>query len=332
MSLAVIHTRAAIGLNSPLVTVETHISGGLPSLSIVGLPETSVKESKDRVRSALINCGYELPSKRITVNLAPADLPKEGGRFDLPIAIGILAASEQLPNIDLQQYEFAGELALSGELRAIIGEIPMAIACCDNQRTLIIPQQNAEQASWVKKAKIHAIEHLTQIFPHFARQNLLPLVEAKKIEFLSKENSLDIKDVIGQPLAKRALEITASGGHNLLFIGPPGTGKTMLASRLAGILPQMTEQEALEVAAIASISNTQIEPASWFTRPFRAPHHTASSAALVGGGSQPKPGEISLAHNGVSTVLIVLMCRHNEPTRYGCNPESYAGSNKPIVE
>ncbi len=299
MSLACVYSRARVGLESPLVIVEVHLANGLPAFNIVGLPEASVKESKDRVRSALINCGYEFPSKKITINLAPADLPKEGARFDLPIAIGILAASEQLPNINLKQYEFAGELALSGELRAIIGEIPMAIACCDSQRTLIIPVQNAEQASWVKKANIHAIEHLTQLFPHFARHNLLPLVEARETKLLSKENTLDIKDVIGQPLAKRALEITASGGHNLLFIGPPGTGKTMLASRLASILPKMTEQEALEVAAIASISNTRIEPESWFTRPFRAPHHTASSAALVGGGSQPKPGEISLAHNGV---------------------------------
>ncbi|MGL1956660.1 MAG: YifB family Mg chelatase-like AAA ATPase [Colwellia sp.] len=299
MSLACIYSRARVGLESPLVSVEVHLANGLPAFNIVGLPETSVRESKDRVRSAIINCGYEFPAKRITISLAPADLPKEGGRFDLPIAVGILAASEQLPQVDLQQYEFAGELALSGELRAIVGEIPMAMACSKSNRTLIIPVQNAEQASWVKQAKIHAVEHLTQLYSHFARQTTLPLVVEKTIAQTSQDNNLDISDVIGQPLAKRALEIAASGGHNLLFIGPPGTGKTMLASRLAGILPPMTEQEALEVAAIQSISNKNVEAKSWLTRPFRAPHHTASSAALVGGGSQPKPGEISLAHNGV---------------------------------
>ncbi len=299
MSLACVFSRARVGLESPLVTVEVHLANGLPAFNIVGLPETSVKESKDRVRSAIINCGYEFPAKRITINLAPADLPKEGGRFDLPIAVGILAASEQLPSVDLTQYEFAGELALSGELRAIVGEIPVAVASSQSQRTLILPAQNIEQASWVKQANIYAINHLTQLFPHFAGQQTLPLVSEQHTEVELVEKNLDMRDVIGQPLAKRALEIAASGGHNLLFIGPPGTGKTMLASRLAGILPPMTEEEALQVAAIQSISHQEITGQSWFTRPFRAPHHTASSAALVGGGSQPKPGEISLAHNGV---------------------------------
>jgi len=299
MSLACVFSRARVGLESPLVSVEVHLANGLPAFHIVGLPETSVKEAKDRVRSAIINCGYEFPAKRITINLAPADLPKEGGRFDLPIAVGILAASEQLPNVDLSKYEFAGELALSGELRTIVGEIPVAMASNESGRTLIIPAQNAEQASWVKQAKIHAINHLTQLFMHFSGQQRLPLVVDIPREQTVESSDLDISDVIGQPLAKRALEIAASGSHNLLFIGPPGTGKTMLASRLAGILPKMTEVEALEVAAIQSISHQQISDKSWCTRPFRAPHHTASSAALVGGGSQPKPGEISLAHNGV---------------------------------
>ncbi len=297
--LARVFSRARVGLESPLVTVEVHLANGLPAFSIVGLPETSVRESKDRVRSAILNCGYEFPAKRITINLAPADLPKEGGRFDLPIAVGLLAASRQLPQTDLAQYEFAGELALSGELREIIGEIPLAVASRNSSRTLIIPRQNAEQASWVKHAKIIAIDHLTQLFAHFARQNPLPLVTTKSPAPAPQVAKLDMADVVGQPLARRGLEIAASGSHNLLFIGPPGTGKTMLASRLPGILPAMTEQEALESAAIQSISHQQINNYSWLTRSFRAPHHTASSAALVGGGSQPQPGEISLAHNGV---------------------------------
>ncbi len=299
MSLACVYSRARVGLESPLVTVEVDLANGLPAFNIVGLPETSVREAKDRVRSAIINCGYEFPAKRITINLAPADLPKEGGRFDLPIAIGILAASEQLPQVDLAEYEFAGELSLSGELRAIIGEIPMAMACSECNRILVIPKHNAEQASWVKQAKIHEIEHLTQLYAHFARQTSLPFVEEQKVIQPLTESELDMADVVGQPLAKRALEIAASGAHNLLFIGPPGTGKTMLASRLPGILPAMSEKEALEAAAIQSISHQSVNANSWFTRPFRAPHHTASSAALVGGGSQPQPGEISLAHNGV---------------------------------
>ncbi|GHE88774.1 YifB family Mg chelatase-like AAA ATPase [Thalassotalea profundi] len=299
MSLACVYSRARVGLTAPLVTVEVHLANGLPAFNIVGLPETSVREAKDRVRSAIINCGYEFPAKRITINLAPADLPKEGGRFDLPIAVGILAASGQIPTEDLARYEFSGELALSGELREVIGEIPMAMACSESERTLILPQDNAEQASWVKSAKIYAISHLSELYPHLLHQQILPLAMNVSQLAPEAESQNDIADVIGQPMAKRALEIAASGAHNLLFIGPPGTGKTMLASRLPGILPKMTETQALEVAAIQSICHHSITVNSWLTRPFRSPHHTASSAALVGGGSQPQPGEVSLAHHGV---------------------------------
>jgi len=299
MSLACVYSRARLGLSSPLVTIEVHISNGLPAFSIVGLPETSVKEAKDRVRSALINCGFEFPAKRITVNLAPADLPKEGGRFDLPIAIGILAASNQLPANELFDYEFAGELALSGELRPIIGEIPLTLACQSAGRTLIVPEANAEKSQWVNANKVIAVNHLQQLFPHFARQQQLPYFVSKIEKKHVQDHPLDMADVVGQPLAKRALEIAASGSHNLLFVGPPGTGKTMLASRLPSILPQMSEHEAVESAAIQSISECEIDETTWGIRPFRSPHHTASAPALIGGGSQPKPGEVSLAHHGV---------------------------------
>lgn len=299
MSLAVVYSRASVGVKAPQVTVEAHISQGLPSFSIVGLPETVVKESKDRVRSAIINSQFDFPYQRITVNLAPADLPKEGGRFDLPIALGILAATGQIPKETLEQYEFAGELALSGELRPIQAALTLAIGTGKSDRRLVLPDANAEEAAIPKTTTIHPAKHLLEVCSHFHGKSALPIFEvAQPLEETIKYN-LDLADVKGQTQAKRALLIAAAGGHNLLMLGPPGAGKTMLASRLPGILPKLSEEAALEIAAIRSICNKKFDPKSWKSRPFRNPHHTASSVALVGGGNPPKPGEISLAHHGV---------------------------------
>jgi len=295
MSLAIIYTRAKLGINAPLVTVEVHISSGLPSLAIVGLPETAVKESKDRVRSAILNSYLEFPARRITVNLAPADLPKEGGRYDLAIALGILAASGQIPTQALHRYEFIGELALSGELRSVTGALPTALACADDQRELIISQPSASEAA-LSNIRVFGAQSLLQVCAHLHdREHLHQAIPPEAIDI---EHTLDMLDVKGQSQAKRALEIAASGGHNILLYGPPGTGKTMLASRLPGILPALDEREMIEVAAVYSVA-AQTQAHSWRKRPFRAPHHTASATALVGGGSNPKPGEISLAHCGV---------------------------------
>lgn len=298
MSIATIHSRACIGITAPPVSIEAHISNGLPSFSIVGLAETAVKESRDRVRSALLNAHFEFPARRITVNLAPADLPKEGGRFDLPIALSILAATGQLPIEPLDNYEFAGELALSGTLRAIHGALPFAFATSKTKRSLILPFDNANEAALVKDAIILPAKHLLEVCAHLTQQQpLTPHIS--HFACTSEENLLDISDVQGQSYAKRALLIAAAGNHSLLFIGPPGIGKTMLASRLPGILPPLTDDEAIESAAIISIYNKSFNEMNWRKRPFRSPHHTASSVALVGGGSPPRPGEISLAHHGV---------------------------------
>jgi len=296
MSLAIIYTRAKSGIKAPLVTVEVHLSNGLPSLSIVGLPEAAVKESKDRVRSALLNSHFDFPARRITINLAPADLPKEGGRFDLPIALGILAASGQLPTDALQGHEFIGELALSGELRPIDGILPSALACGKSQRNIILPQGNATEAALASNTAVYAAKHLLGVCAHLNGSERLP--QHSHDHNKDTTASADINDVIGQHQAKRALEIAAAGAHNLLFSGPPGTGKTMLASRLSGILPPLDEQAALEVAAVYSVSNGPPRK-HFFERPFRSPHHTASSVSLVGGGSHPRPGEVSMAHHGV---------------------------------
>ena len=299
MSIAIIHTRSSFGIDAPLVSVEVHISLGLPTLSIVGLPETAVKESKDRVRSALINSYFEFPTRRITVNLAPADLPKkEGGRFDLPIAIGVLAASGQLPSENLAEFEFAGELALDGTLRGFNGALPFAIAARNHKHKLIIPYDNAAEAALPQAVQVFPAKHLLEVCAHLKGEQLLQQYIAPEVNYCAKY-ALDLSDVHGQEHAKRALEIAAAGKHSLLMMGPPGTGKTMLALRLPSILPEMTEEEALAAASIASICGKKINYQRWKQRPFRAPHHTASSVALVGGSSPPRPGEISLAHHGI---------------------------------
>ena len=295
--LAKIFSRAQAGVDAPAVTVEVHQSNGLPALNIVGLPEAAVRESKDRVRSALINSRFDFPARKLTVNLAPADLPKEGGRFDLPIALGILAASGQLAEAPLREVEFLGELSLSGELRPVRGALPAALKARAAGRALLVPIENADEAALVSGVTVFAARHLLDVCAHLAgRQGLTPHVSALAAHRPQYE---DLADVRGQHQAKRALEIAAAGGHSLLFVGPPGTGKSMLASRLPGILPPMTEDEALESAAVASISDTGFSAQQWRKRPYRNPHHTASAVALVGGGSFPRPGEISLAHHGV---------------------------------
>ncbi len=297
MSVATVYSRAITGIDAPVVTVEVHISNGLPSLSIVGMPETAVKESKDRVRSALINSQFNFPQQRITINLAPADLPKEGGRFDLPIALGILAASEQIPANSLKGKEFIGELGLTGELRSVRGVLPTILATSALGRELILPCDNAQEASLVEHAQSRSASHLLEVCAYLSGQKSLELTA--KAEQNTKLEYPDLADVRGQTHARRALEVAAAGNHSLLMSGPPGTGKTMLASRLPGILSEMTEQEAVETATVHSISSQGFKVEQWRQRPFRTPHHTASAVAMVGGGGQPKPGEISLAHNGV---------------------------------
>lgn len=297
MSLAIIHSRAQIGVEAPAVSVEIHLTNGLPSLTIVGLPETAVRESKDRVRSAILNSALEFPRKRITLNLAPADLPKEGGRFDLAIALGLLAASAQLPGGCLDDFECLGELALSGHVRPVRGVLPAALAARDAGRSLVVALANAEEACLATGLKVYAIDHLLELVGHFNKQNPLKPYQSQGL-LAQPAHYPDLLEVQGQQAAKRALLVAAAGMHNLLLTGPPGTGKTLLASRIPGILPPLTEREALEVAAVQSVVN--IEPLrGWPQRPFRQPHHSASGPALVGGGSRPQPGEISLAHQGI---------------------------------
>ncbi|EPE9074661.1 YifB family Mg chelatase-like AAA ATPase [Providencia stuartii] len=299
MALAIVYTRASIGMNAPLVTVEAHISNGLPGLTLVGLPETAVKESRDRVRSALLNSGFEFPAKKMTINLAPADLPKEGGRYDLAIAIAILASSGQVPTKILHQYEFLGELALSGHIRHVNGAIPAALAALTQKRQLVLSSENQYELNLLPDNSVKFAGTLLELC-HFLYEKMTLSGNFHPTE-IPEPPICDgnISDIIGQDQGKRALEICASGGHNLLLLGPPGTGKTMLASRLKTLLPSLTPQEALEVASIHSLCHSSDLTSPWPPRPFRAPHHSASMAALIGGGSLPKPGEISLAHNGI---------------------------------
>jgi len=297
MTLAVVASRALAGIAAPEVAVEVHLGPGLPAFNIVGLPDAEVREAKDRVRAALNHARFEFPSRRITVNLAPADLPKDSGRFDLPIALGILAASGQLKVAALEGHEFAGELSLTGELRAVRGALAMALGAGGSGRAFVLPKASAAQAALAKGARIVAAQSLLEVCAHLAGEAPLGLYVNGATHPAAVY--LDLSDVKGQAQARRALEIAAAGAHALLMIGPPGTGKSLLAARLPGILPPMTEAEALESAAIQSAANAGFDPSRWGERPFRAPHHSASSVALVGGGSPPRPGEISLAHHGV---------------------------------
>ena len=299
MSLAIIHSRASRGVVAPLVTVEVHLSRGLPGFSIVGLPEAAVKESRHRVRSAIINSQLEFPTRRITVNLGPADLPKEGGRFDLAIALGILVASKQLSSEHVAHYEFAGELALTGQLRPIKGALPFAIATGQANRHLMIARENVDEATLMDKVAVFGASHLLEVCSHLRGVERLPPSVVPACVLPCAQDYPDLADVKGQKHGKRALEIAAAGGHSLLLMGPPGAGKTMLVRRLPGILPPMNTDSALETAAVYSMGHSGFDARCWRIRPFRAPHHTASSVALVGGGSPPRPGEISLAHGGV---------------------------------
>jgi len=296
MALAVAHSRGLDGLNAPPVLVEVHIASGLPSFTLVGLPDTEVKEARDRVRAAILNSGFEFPAKRITVNLAPADLPKESGRFDLPIALGILAASGQVPAKALAGYEFAGELSLSGELRPIRGALAMALQSADGGKAFILPESSAREAALTGNDGILAATSLLAVCAHLSGQDALAPPAATDTG--SSPVFPDLSEVRGQAQAKRALEIAAAGSHSLMMIGPPGSGKSMLAARLPGLMPALEAEAARASAAVLSLAG-QFRPENFGVRPYRQPHHTASAVALVGGGNPPRPGEISLAHEGI---------------------------------
>lgn len=296
MALAVALSRGLDGLDAPPVTVEVHLANGLPGLTLVGLPDTEVREARDRVRAAIVNSGFEYPARRITVNLAPADLPKESGRFDLPIALGILAASGQIPAASLNGHEFAGELSLSGELRPVRGALAMALQAAGDGKTFILPATSAAEAALTGQGDILAASSLLAVCAHLAGQSALAPPAPAAAE--AGAALADLADVRGQAQARRALEVAAAGRHSLLMIGPPGAGKSMLAARLPGLLPALSDTEARASAAVLSLVG-QFRAERYRQRSFRSPHHTASAAALVGGGNPPRPGEISLAHHGV---------------------------------
>jgi magnesium chelatase family protein len=299
VALATVFSRGLVGVEAPLVTVECHLAGGLPQFTVVGLPDTEVKESRDRVRAAILTANFSFPARRVTVNLAPAELPKESGRFDLPIAVAILVASGQLPGERLKDLEFAGELALSGELRAIRGTLAMTYRAERAGRAFVLPRASAVEAALVPEATILAASSLLEVAAHLTGRSLLPPFVADAAASTVALGHADLADVKGQAQARRALEVAAAGGHSLLMSGPPGSGKSMLAQRLPGILPPLSAAEALQSAALQSLGTTGFKAERFGLRPYRAPHHTASAAALVGGGSVPRPGEISLAHHGV---------------------------------
>ncbi|MFI9653339.1 YifB family Mg chelatase-like AAA ATPase [Guyparkeria sp. GHLCS8-2] len=301
MPIAKIHSRALLGIHAPAVTVEAHVAPGLPAFTLVGLPETAVRESRDRVRAAILSSGFEFPPRRLTVNLAPADLPKESARFDLAIALAILAATGQLPAVArerLAHIECLGELSLDGGLRTVRGNLSAARAARDAGRELLLPIEGRAEAELIPGVAGRGLHHLRDLVAYLAGEADPVKLEHRPPPSVDPAINGDLADVRGQPRAKRALAIAAAGKHNLLLIGPPGAGKSMLAQRLAGILPPMTEEEALAAAEVATVTPGGFDPARFAERPFRAPHHSASAVALIGGGSHPAPGEISLAHHG----------------------------------